>query len=419
MSHLNANSLYRNSSGSGSKFAAAAFPGSASPASRTPRAKRKVPPSLPYPIIVHSHLSWDWVWQRPQQFHSRLSNRHRILFVETHCSKVAEGGVKLKTVEDYPNLTVAEVHVPAALWHDGPEVDAERLRLVQETLAGPLEGLFDQPVQWFYDPMAAPCFLEQLGEVAVVYDCMDELSKFKGASPELVARERQLLRAADVVFAGGRRMRDAKQRYNQNCHFYGCGVDVEHFASAQRADTRVPDDLAGLSGPCLGYFGVVDERMDYQLLADLADAHPAWNVAIVGPVAKVDPAAFPRRPNLHFLGGKTYGQLPAYAAGFDVCLMPFARNEATEYINPTKALEYMATGRPIVSTDVPDVVSNFSSVVKIARSRPEFVRLCEDQVLRPDAAAIQRGHALAGEQTWEAIIDQLEWHIADVLLGVR
>ena len=369
-----------------------------------------------FPIIVHSHLGWDWVWQRPQQFFSRLSQRHRVLFVEGPVpSDVDESAVNLREVSDYPNIVVVQMRVPANRWSDGAWVDDERRRLVKSVLAGPIGREFKEPVQWFYDSMAVTAFAGHLDECAIVYDCMDQLSQFKGAPPELVERERTLLAAADVVFAGGPKMWVDKREHNPNCHSFGCGVDVAHFGSARKAATPIPVELRAMTGPLLGFFGVVDERIDYELLAKLADHNPSWNVVIVGPTTKVDPATFPQRTNLHWLGGRDYAQLPAYAKAFDVCLMPFAINEATEFINPTKALEYMATATPIVSTAIEDVVLQFSDVVRVANSHREFIAACEREAARPTQARIRRGLATARENTWESIVFQLEQHVEDVL----
>lgn len=373
-----------------------------------------------YPIVVHSHLRWDWVWQRPQQFLSRLSKRHRVLFIEGPIvADVEKTSFKTFTAEDYPNITVMQTTFPAARWGDGAWVDAERLRLLREALSATgssLKGKFEQPVQWFYDPMAVTSFAGNLGESAIVYDCMDELSQFKGAPKELIQRERQLLSVADVVFAGGRKMHESKSRYNRNCHFYGCGVDVAHFGQARSSSTPVPADIRDLKGPILGYFGVVDERMDYELVQQLADADPSWNIVVIGPFTKIDIKDLPQRANIHWLGGRDYAQLPAYTKAFDVCLMPFALNEATEYINPTKALEYMATAKPIVSSAVPDVVSNFNRVVHIARSHNDFIALCRKALAEPDQEAISRGLKMAQQNTWDAIVTKMEGHIDDVLV---
>lgn len=372
-----------------------------------------------YPIVVHSHLRWDWVWQRPQQFLSRFAKTNPILFVEgPHViDENIEPRYVWRRLKEWPNVVVMHTEFPSARW--GAEyaamIDVERYRLLRQALDGPLKGEFDNPVQWFYDPMAAPSFVGRLNERAVVYDCMDELSQFKGAPPELIDRERMLLANADVVFAGGRKMWESKSRFNKNCHFYGCGVDVPHFSTAREATTPIPADIATLRNPILGYFGVVDERLDYELLAKLADADPNCDICMVGPVCKVDPAALPQRPNLHWLGGRNYADLPAYARAFDVCMMPFAMNEATEFINPTKALEYMATATPIVSSPVPDVVSNFSSVVQIADTHEEFIAQCRRALACPDQSAIERGVVMASENTWEAIVDKMKNHVVDAI----
>lgn len=371
-----------------------------------------------FPIIVHSHLGWDWVWQRPQQFHSRLSRTHPILFVEAPIAsaQVTTSRVRLREVSDYPNIVVLQMEMPASrLRAESDWADSERRRLVQTVLEGPLGRSFENPVQWFYDPMAVTAFLGQMEEEAVVYDCMDELSKFKGAPPELVRRERDLLFAADVVFAGGPKMARSKERFNSNCYSYGCGVDIKHFGKARYAATKIPKEMARFAGPVLGYIGVVDERVDYELLAKLADHNADWNIAVVGPWTKVDPADFPKRAHLHFLGGRDYAHLPAYARAFDICMMPFARNEATEFINPTKALEYMATGTPIVSTDVEDVVLQFSDAVTIATTHDEFIAGCERGIRHPSAVQIEAGLELAKNNSWESIVAQLEKHVEDVL----
>jgi len=268
-------------------------------------------------------------------------------------------------------------------------------------------------VQWFYDPMAVPAFLGQVDEIGTVYDCMDELSKFRGAPPQIKTRERRLLAEANVVFAGGRKLWQSKKLLNENCHFYGCGVDVAHFAKARNAATKIPGDIASLGKPILGYFGVVDERMDYDLVVKLADANPHWAIVMVGPITKVD--RVPQRSNLHWLGQKNYLELPAYCRAFDVCLMPFALNESTEFINPTKALEYMATGKPIVSSAVADVVTNFGTVVKIATTHEEFIALCQEAIKTPDAEATAAGLKQAAAHSWNSIVAQLEKHIAHAL----
>jgi glycosyltransferase involved in cell wall biosynthesis len=323
--------------------------------------------------------------------------------------------IRLKQLTDYPNIHVLRLQFPATDWEDGAYIDSERRRLVREALRTRLAGQFNQPVQWFYDPMAVTAFAGHMGERATVYDCMDELSQFKFAPPAIRDRERELLQRAEVVFTGGKRLFESKRQHHANCHFYGCGVDVEHFGKATLEQTKIPPELSRMPKPVLGYFGVIDERIDYELLSKLADANPSWSVAMVGPVTKVDEALLPKRPNLHWLGRREYSDLPACAKGFDVCLMPFALNEATEYINPTKSLEYMATGRTIVSSAVPDVVSNFGSVVNVAQTHDSFIALCRAVAANPDRGKIERGLEMAAANTWDSIVRELESHIRAVL----
>ncbi len=381
----------------------------------TPKFQGALAPS--FPLIVFCHLRWDFVWQRPQQFHSRFAKRHRVLFVEgpqVHPDEF-EPHYRLHTAPEHSGVTVMQMHFSQSDWDKGADfIDPMRRTLVDRALKADLKGRFDSPVAWFYDPMAVESHLGQHGAIATVYDCMDELSQFKFAPPELISRERRLLLNADVVFAGGRKMAESKRRFNTNVHFYGCGVDVAHFGKARSASTSTPDDIKHIEGKVLGYFGVVDERLDYDLIARLADANADWNVVMIGPTAKVDPNELPQRPNLHWMGGRDYSLLPAYTKRFDVALMPFALNEATEYINPTKALEYMATATPIVSTPVPDIVSNFASVVKISGSSDELVQLACEQIAQVDQVAVERGLKMASENTWEAIVSKMEGHIADV-----
>jgi glycosyltransferase involved in cell wall biosynthesis len=247
---------------------------------------------------------------------------------------------------------------------------------------------------------------------------MDELSLFRGSPPEMVRRDRELLAVADVVFAGGPKICRAKRELNANCFSFGCGVDAKHFARARDPKLPLPADVLDLHHPIYGYIGVVDERIDYDLLAALADA-TTGSVVMVGPSTKVDPATLPRRANLHWLGGRDYSDLPAYAKSFEVCLMPFALNKATEFINPTKALEYMGTGKPIISTRVEDVVMQFSDVVVIAESQTDFIAKAARYSVRPDQTRIKRGFELVKRNSWESIVRQLEKNIADTLARKR
>ncbi|GLC24323.1 glycosyltransferase [Roseisolibacter agri] len=381
---------------------------------RTERASR-LATDFDAPIVVQSHLRWDFVWQRPQQLLSRFATSSPILFVEEPVWADDLATPTLELTTPMRGVTRAIPRLPSALRGDEAIVATRTLLLQAMARGGPLAGQFTAPVQWFYTPMPAPVMLGAFGERAVVYDCMDELSQFRFAPPELVERERLLVSRADVVFTGGYRLWQSKSRLHPNVHFFGCGVDSAHFAKARLSETPRPADLPDGDAPILGYYGVIDERIDYALIAELAARLPESQVVMVGPVVKVDPRELPQAPNLHWLGQKQYAELPAYAKHFDVALMPFALNEATEYINPTKTLEYMAAGKPIVSTAVADVVRNFTPIVKVARSHDGFVAAVRAAATCPEPELIARGIGMAKDASWESIVGTMQGLIAAAL----
>ena len=360
-----------------------------------------------FPIIVHCHLRWDFVWQRPQQIFSRLARNHRVLFIEDPV--IAEGGPHLAIDEPYPNLVRIVPQIPQHLAVNADK-DAEIFlpQIKQALREHPLlAGRFERPLHWFYSPMPAPGYMGQFNAVGVVYDCMDELANFRFAPPDIADRERFVMSKADVVFTGGYQLFESKSQFHDNVHFYGCGVDVEHYGKARDEATEVPAAVLAAPGPRFGYFGVIDERLDYELIAALAERFPAASVVMAGPVVKVDPNELPKHENIHWLGQQRYEDLPAIVKGFDVCLMPFALNEATKYINPTKTLEYMAAGKPIVSTAVADVVRNFTPIVDVARSPSEFVDAVERAWRQPDAELIAQGIERAQNASWDATVESM------------
>ena len=363
----------------------------------------------PLSIVAHSHLRWDFVWQRPQQIFSRLARDHQILFVEEPLHE--PGAPHLRLLQVQPNVIRAIPVFPAEQPVD--EHCEALLPLLRRALATHplLAGRFRRLVQWFYSPMCAPLMVGRLAEEAVVYDCMDELANFRFAPRDLAGREKFLLANADVVFTGGWQLYESRARQHANVHFYGCGVDVVHFGAARLHSTQEPEALARLPRPRLGYFGVVDERLDYDLIDALARAFSHGSVVMAGPLAKVRREELPQRPNLHWLGQQSYDALPALVKGFDVCLMPFALNEATRYINPTKTLEYMAAGKPIVSTAVPDVVRNFGDIVHIAQTYDEFVEAALRAAEQSDQARLVAGLERAHASTWDAIVAAMRGHV--------
>jgi glycosyltransferase involved in cell wall biosynthesis len=361
-----------------------------------------------YGIVALSHLRWNFVWQRPQQFLSRFASDHPILFFEEPDFCLPEGSSPtLKVDRVSENITVACPQFAH---------DARGHADLHATLRGFLrdaidqvndDGLFDRPLLWYYSPMEAAWSLDHVESRGVVYDCMDELSQFRGAPKELVDEERRLIARADIVFTGGYELWLKKSQQHPNTHFFGCGVEYDHFAKAQADATEVPGDIANLPRPIVGWFGVVDERVDYDLLREMAAMRPDWSFVMVGPVVKVDPASLPQAPNLHWLSGRDYKELPKYCKGFDVCMMAFAINEATEFINPTKALEYLATGKPVISTPVADVVRQYKDLVYLESDAQGFISRIERLIADPEPDRIQRGIDKAADCSWESTVSQM------------
>ena len=256
-------------------------------------------------------------------------------------------------------------------------------------------------VLWYYTPLALK-FAKHLKPVLTVYDCMDELSAFKNASAELPTLERALMRRADVVFTGGHSLYDAKRDQHRNIHAMPSSVDVAHFATA-RSHPIDPVDQRGLPQPRLGFFGVLDERLDIVLLRGLAQARPDWQLVLIGPVVKIEPRDLPQLPNIHYLGPKSYAELPSYIAGWDLALLLFARNEATRFISPTKTPEYLAAGKPVVSTSIRDVVTPYGDrdLVRIADSVEDFVRACEAALAEPPEARRMRADVFLRGTSWD------------------
>jgi protoporphyrinogen oxidase/glycosyltransferase involved in cell wall biosynthesis len=319
-------------------------------------------------IVVFSHLRWDFVFQRPQHLLSRLAQHYPVLFVEE--PEHDDGAPFMERSNPAPNVTVCRAHTPihAIGFHD------DQLRLLQPMVAQ-LAPPGERTIAWFYTPMALP-LLQALQPALVVYDCMDELASFKNPPKQLLQREGALLNIADLVFAGGPSLYEAKKHRHPSVHCFPSSVDVLHFQQALDR-TRVHPQQQEIAHPRLGFYGVLDERFDPDLVGEVADAHPEWQIVLAGPVVKIDPERLPRRANIHYLGQQPYTALPDLLAGWDVCLMPFAINEATRFISPTKVLEYMAARLPIVSTPIADVANPYGHVVAIASGAREFVAACE------------------------------------------
>ena len=320
-------------------------------------------------LVVFSHLRWDFVFQRPQHLLTRMAKNRRVYFVE---EPMFTGQPRLEILDREPGVKVVVPQLPVGL---SEEEVFTQLRML-------LSGLMETQniknfTAWYYTPMALP-FTRHLNPEVTIFDVMDELSLFKGAHPRLLELETELLTLSDVVFTGGQSLWEAKKNRHSNCHAFPSSIDGAHFRQARVAQEE-PKDQKDIPGPRIGFYGVVDERFDIDLIDGVAARRPDWHLVVIGPVVKIDPAHLPKRPNIHYLGMKNYKELPAYLAGWDLAMLPFARNESTRFISPTKTPEYLAAGRPVVSTSIRDVMRPYATerLVHIADTPEEFVKAAE------------------------------------------
>jgi UDP-galactopyranose mutase len=345
-------------------------------------------------LVCLSHLRWHFVFQRPQHLMVRFARERRVFFVEEPVAAETPG---LEVTLDASGVWVVTPQVPAGL---SPEAETATHKALLDAFFA--RHRITSYVLWYYTPMMLR-WSQHLTPLAVLYDCMDDLSAFAGAPAGLVEEERRLLERADVVTTGGHSLYEAKRGLHVNVHAIPSSVDVAHFARA-RTLTSGPADQAGIARPRLGFFGVIDERMDLKLIAGLAAARPSWQIVLVGPIVKIDPATVPVAPNVHLLGAKRYEDLPGYIAGWDVALLPFARNRATRFISPTKTPEYLAAGKPVVSTSITDVVRPYGErgLVRIADDLSAFVEAVEATLGESASARQTAADAFLKRMSWDA-----------------
>lgn len=366
-------------------------------------------------LLCFSHLRWDFVFQRPQQLMSRFAEEMTVIFWEEpmEIGEDETAMLRVRAAEDYPNVRIVVPHLPKGL------NDQERDSALKRLLDAYSAGLSRPIVAWYYTPMMLP-FSRDLDASVVVFDAMDELSKFKFAPQNLLDLEQELIDRADLVFTGGSSLYEAKKDRHDSVHLFPSSVDRCHFAKA-RATQFDPADQEELPRPRLGFYGVIDERFDIELLDRVAEMRPDWSFVMVGPVVKIDPADLPKRPNIHYLGGKKYEQLPAYLSGWDVALMPFAMNESTQFISPTKTPEYLAGGKPVVSSPIRDVVRHYGQLegVGIASTADEFVAECERMLkLERHGDWLAEADLLLSATSWSTTQARMSALIAE-LLGER
>jgi glycosyltransferase involved in cell wall biosynthesis len=374
-------------------------------------------PSAPDPtrptLLCFSHLRWDFVFQRPQHLMSRFARTMTVVFWEepVEIGQSESAYLRVRQADDFPNVRVATPHVPQGL------DDGAREEVLKRLLDAHVSICSRPLVTWYYTPMMLP-FSRHLDASAVVYDCMDELSKFRFAPERLLDLEQELIDRADLVFTGGASLYEAKKDRHDSVHCFPSSVDRAHFAKARR-ELAQPVDQAGLRHPRLGFYGVIDERFDIDLLRQAADMRPDWSFVMVGPVVKIGEDELPRAANIHYLGGKTYEQLPAYLSGWDVALMPFAMNESTQFISPTKTPEYLVGGKPVVSTPIRDVVRTYGHLegVHIAADSDGFVRCCEKALKqsRDGGDWLAEADLLLSATSWETTQARMAGLIGEIL----
>jgi UDP-galactopyranose mutase len=356
-----------------------------------------VPPSEKnIDLICFSHLRWNFVYQRPQHLMSRFAKQRRVYFFE---EPVYDAPSQYNEIFDDPvsGVCVVTPHIT-----NDTENPSNALRHLLDMFMASMN--IKTYVTWYYTPLSF-VFSDHLKPALLVYDCMDELSSFKFAAPELKDWEQKLFAKADIVFTGGMHLYEAKKKFHSNIYGVPSGIDVSHFIQARKF-TKDPVDQVSIPHPRIGFYGVVDERFNIELLRSVAEQRPDWHFVVIGPTAKIDPASLPTNRNIHFIGMRDYKELPGYLAGWDVAMMPFELNEATEYISPTKTPEFLAAGKPVVSTSIHDVVHPYADrkVVSIADTPHEFVAAIE-QYLSTDRSKrwLSEVDALLETMSWDDI----------------
>jgi len=357
------------------------------------------------------------VFQRPQHLMSRFGRDMRVIFWEEpiEIGRKETAYLQVRDADGFSNVRLVVPHLPQGMPEDAREAALKRLLDAHvASLRGPL-------VTWYYTPMMLP-FSRHLDADAVVYDAMDELSKFRFAPTKLLQLEQELIDKAGVIFTGGSSLYEAKKDRHDNVHCFPSSVDRAHFCKA-RSRLFDPADQEDLPRPRLGFYGVIDERFDTELLDRIAAMRPDWSFVMVGPIVKISDEDLPKRPNIHYLGSKTYAELPAYLSGWDVALMPFAMNESTQFISPTKTPEYLAGGKPVVSTPVKDVVRHYGHLqgVKIASDADSFVAACDEALALardPESGWLAEADLMLSAASWDTTQARMAG-ILDECLGVR
>lgn len=359
-------------------------------------------------LVAFSHLRWGLVWQRPQHLLSRFSREMPVLFVEEPEFAPTSGDVRLRCDR---GVTVVTPLLPKTLQSPG---FGQAVNRAIARLISPLLPDDDDLIVWYYTPMALGAEPDGRRVSLAVYDAMHDLASFQAAPAGTRAQEARLLARVDLVFTGGPTFYRQRRHLHHAVHCFPSGVEAAHFKVASNG-VPAPAHLARQRGPVLGYFGVIDERIDLDLIARVAGLRPGWTIALVGPTAKIEESTIPVRPNIVRCGQQAYEDLPGFLAGFDIALLPFARNAATRAFSPTKTLEYLASDTPVVSTRIDDVVTLYGDVVATVTSAGQLAATAEHILER--SAAEERGWParvakIVAANEWDLIAQRM-LHVMD------
>lgn len=344
-------------------------------------------------LVTFSHLRWNFVYQRPQHIISRFVNEYRVFYVEEVLFNEQPDGYDMYLSND-------------RVWVVTPHLQISNTGNTAQRQVQVINNFFtDNAILdywfWYYSPMYF-ALTRHFNPQVIVYDCMDELSAFKFAPPDLVDLEKELMQKANIVFTGGQSLYQAKKKLHHNIYCFPSSIDKTHFNKA-RSIKIDPESQQHIPYPRLGFFGVVDERFDIDLVKELATKKPEWHIIIIGPVVKIDPDTLPKNNNIHYLGMKSYEQLPDYIGNWDIAIMPFAINESTRFISPTKTPEYLAAGRPVIATPVHDVVDPYgkNKLVHIAHNADEFIAAALQELHDPRNQLLRKVDDYLQTMSWD------------------
>lgn len=347
-------------------------------------------------LICFSHLRWNFVYQRPQHILSRFSNQYVTYYIEEYVINDEEDGYDLYKTKE--KVFVITPHLNGATFNEADKY-IRISKIIKDLFAK--EGI-NKYIFWYYTPMAL-AFTQSFRPKITVYDCMDELSAFKFAPQEIKTFEQQLLDKADIVFTGGNSLYEAKKNQHHNIFSFPSSIDKTHFMHARQNIKQQPDQI-NIPYPRLGFFGVIDERFDIDLIQQVATLQPNWQIVLIGPVVKIDPSILPKNSNIHYLGGKSYQELPTYLSGWDISLIPFAINESTKFISPTKTPEYLAAGKPVISSAIRDVINPYgdNNLVHIVKDSFEFIEKATQELAVKDKSEwLERVDAYLEGISWD------------------